>query len=154
MKRVFAPLAVFAAIAIASGAAFGLFSSFGSGSGPGSVGSLSPVSISSSVAAPATALLPGGTADTTFNFNNPNPVSVTIVSVVASGTIAVSGGSGCTPSNSGVAYIDQTGLSISVPATSTNVVVDLPGSLTMTSGSDDGCQGASFLVPVVVTAEH
>jgi len=62
---------------------------------------------------PNTPLLPGSSGEVILKVDNPNPAntSVHLVSVVAHGTISVSGGNGCTLANSGVTFADQTSLS-------------------------------------------
>jgi hypothetical protein len=154
MKRSVVFLATVVAAVAVAGAAFAYFASSGSGSGGGHSGTLSAPTISASHATPTTALLPGGTADVTLELSNPNAVALTVTSVAANGTISVSGGSGCTAGNDGVSFTTQSGLSISVPAHAVNDVIDLPAAITMSSASASGCQGASFNVPVTVTAVH
>lgn len=100
---------------------------------------------------PGTALQPGSTGEVIVKVDNPNSYAVHLVSVVAAGVITVSGGSGCTLSNSGVAFTDQTGLSVPIPATTTQLV-RLPGAVAMSTASVSGCQGATFNIPVTITA--
>lgn len=111
------------------------------------------MTIDAAVQDPSGALLPGQSADATFAVDNPNGAPVTIVSVVGAGTISVSG-SGCTLTNSGVTFTDQTGLSISVPADATDYQIDLPGTVSMSATAPNACQNALFDIPVTVSADQ
>ncbi len=154
MKRRFAIVGSVLALLIGGGVAYAYIPSTGTGAGTAASGSLSAVTISATASTPVTALLPGESADAIFKVDNPNAVAMTIVSVVGSGSISVSGGSGCTSGNDGVAFVDQGALSISVPANSTDFSVDLSGAVTMSSSSDTGCQGASFSIPITLTVHR
>lgn len=97
-------------------------------------------------------LYPGGPAGTAkVLVNNPNPYPVVVTKVLAgSGTPTGSGGTG-TCTQTGVSWVDQTPQSgNSVPANG-SATLTLPGAVSMGATSDDGCQGALFSIPVVVT---
>jgi hypothetical protein len=135
---------------LGGGAAYAYFTGTGSGSGGASIGALETVTLAVSSAAPVTPLLPGGTGDATVAVTNPNGFAVTVTSAVRSGTItADSGHSGCT--TTGVTFTDQTALGVRVPANST-IAVDLPAAVAMGASSSAGCQGATFSIPVTITA--
>jgi hypothetical protein len=136
------------------GIASATLTSTGSGTGIASTASMTNLSLLSTPGTPTTPLLPGGTGDVTFEVSNPNDAAVTITAVSPNGSITPSGGSGCTSSNDGVSFTAQTGLSIIVPAHAVAQLVDLPTSVSMTSGSFNGCQGASFSIPISVTGEQ
>ena len=153
MKRLVAIVAFFA-VGLGGGIAYSYITSPGAGTGIALTSSATPVTISATATAPTTALIPGGVGDVTFKVANPNATPVTIASVVGNGTLTVTGGSGCTALNSGVSFTDQTGLSISVPANATEFTIDLPGSVAMSNSSDNGCQGATFLIPILVTVHQ
>ena len=138
-------------LGIGAGAAYGYFSSTGSGTGSGSTGTMQTVTVAAiSGQTPSTPLLPGSSGEVIVNVDNPNAFQVHLVSVVADGTISVSGGNGCTLANSGVSFTDQTGLSIPIAA-STTTLVRLPGAALMSTSSASGCQGATFDIPVTIT---
>jgi hypothetical protein len=143
--------AVCLVVGLASGAAYAYFTGSGHGTGSASTGSMQTVTISSATATPTSPLHPGGTGDVTLKVTNPNNFSVTLVSVVGSGTItADSGHPGCT--TSGVTFTNQTGLSTSIAANNT-ATIDLPGAAAMSAASSAGCQGATFSIPVTISVE-
>ena len=143
-------LAIVAA-AVVAGAALAYWRSSGTGSGSGHAGTLQTVTVAAFVGgdAPHSYLLPGGsTADVILRVSNPNAYAVTLVSVVGNGTITPDAGhASCT--TTGVTFTNQTALSISIPAGSS--LVDLPGSASMSAASSNGCQGATFSIPVAIT---
>lgn len=151
MKRRLAAVAAVLALSAVGGFAWAYVNATGSGTGAAATGTLNAPTISATVVAPQTALLPGGSGDATFEFNNPNASAVTLVSVTSAGTIAVSGAPGCTAANDDVTFTNQTALSITVPANATNFVVDLPSAVQMTTASASVCQGATFSIPVTVS---
>jgi hypothetical protein len=136
-------LAVFGA-----GVASAYFSAPGSGTGSGSAGILQTVTLDATAGAPSTPLLPGGSGDAALRVNNPNSFAVTLVSVTGAGPItADSGHPGCT--TTGVTFADQTGLSINI-APGGPKQLRLPGSVSMSAASSNGCQGATFSIPVTI----
>lgn len=136
-----------------AGAAYGAFTATGSGTGAATTGTMATVSVAAlSGQTPTTLLQPGASGEVVVSVHNPNTYAVRVVSVVAAGSIVVSGGSGCTAGNSGVTFTDQTALSVAVPA-STTQLLRLAGAVAMSSSSASGCQGATFSIPVTVTAE-
>jgi hypothetical protein len=140
------------AVGLGAGAASAYFTSTGRGSGGASVGSMKTVTLAVSSAAPVTPLLPGSAGDATLQVANPNGFAVTVISVVRSGTItADSGHSGCT--TTGVTFTDQSALGLNIPANST-IAVDLPSAVAMGASSSAGCQGATFSIPVTITARQ
>ena len=100
-------------------------------------------------------LYPGANGDLVVNVTNPNSYPIKITSVTGNGTItADSSHSTCGQDVShptGVTYTDQTGLSIAVPA-STSQTITLSGTVHMSNASDNSCQGATFSVPVSTAA--
>ncbi|HEY1990634.1 MAG TPA: hypothetical protein VGG43_14285 [Acidimicrobiales bacterium] len=100
---------------------------------------------------PATLLLPGTSGEVILRVHNPNPTQVRVTDVSSLSAITVSGGSGCTAGNSGVSYTNQTGLSIPIPAGAGSTLVRLPGAAAMATSSANGCQGATFSIPVTIT---
>jgi hypothetical protein len=147
-------LAISAACLVAglgAGAAYAYFTSSGSGSGGASVGSMQTVTLAAATATPKTSLLPGATGDVTLEVDNPNSFPVTLVNVTQAGAItADSGHPSCT--DTAVTFTNQTSLGQTVPPSST-VTVDLPGAVAMGQASSPGCQGATFSIPVTITAQ-
>ena len=150
------PLVIGAIVALvlglSAGAAFAYFTSHGSGHASGSTGTLQAVTVAASAGTPSTPLFPGHSGDVILRVNNPNSVAVTLISVAGNGTITADAGhSSCT--TSGVTFANQTGLSINIPGNQTTQV-DLPGAVSMSTASSNGCQGASFSVPVSITVHE
>lgn len=142
-----------AVVGFASGAAYAYFTGSGHGTGSASVGTMQTVTISSATVSPGTKLLPGGTGEVTLEVNNPNTFAVTLVSVtlVSNGTITGTGGVGSC-SNTGVTFAPQNGLNTRIPPGGPTEV-DLLGAASMGTGSDPGCQGATFSIPVTITVQ-
>lgn len=132
--------------------AFGFFTTQGQGSGESGSGTMQPVTVSALVGGdvPSTTLRPGGTADVILRVSNPNSYAVTIVSVAGNGPMSASGGQG-TCTTSGVTFAGASGLAVSVAASAT-VLVRLAGAASMDAASPNGCQRATFSIPVAVVA--
>jgi predicted ribosomally synthesized peptide with SipW-like signal peptide len=137
-------------VGLGAGAAYAYFTSTGHGTGSASAGTMQTVTIAAVTVPPGTALVPGGTGDVTLKVTNPNGYAVTLVSVTGTGATITpdSGHPGCT--TTGVTFTNQTGLSTTIPASST-ATIDLPGAATMSVASSAGCQGATFSIPVTIT---
>ncbi len=150
-RRVVSVLAVVGVLAV-GGAAYAYFTSSGSGSGHGTTGTMSTVTLSATAGSPSTPLYPGGSGDVSLEVNNPNSYPVTLVSVSGNGTITPdSGHSACT--TTGVTFSNQSGLSTNIPASTTNYPVHLSGAVSMSTSSSNGCQGATFSIPVTITVD-
>ncbi len=150
-------LVMLAAICLAFpvGGAYAWFSASGAGTGSATAGTMQPVTIDTSSASPASALLPGDAADVVLTVSNPNDFAVVVVGVenVPDEAVSVTGAAGCTADNAWVSFLDQTGLEIPVPAHATGQVVHLTDAAVMSITSDNACQGAAFSFPVTVTAQ-
>ena len=102
------------------------------------------LTVTASAGTPNSALLPGATADVSLKITNPNSFTVTLTSVTGDGPITA--GNGCSPT--GVTFANQTGLSIPVPAGTSQV--DLAGAAAMSSSSASACQGTTFSIPITM----
>lgn len=140
-------------LGLGAGAAFAYWTTGGSGSGFSSTGTLQAVTVAANTGTPNTPLYPGGTGDVVLKATNPNTFAVTLVSVAANGgTITADAGHpSCT--TTGVTFTTQTGLSINIPGGGTTQV-DLPGAASMSTSSSNGCQGATFSIPVSITVHE
>jgi len=153
MRRLLVAAAVlFGALGSAIGS-FAYFQPTGQGDGAGTVGTLAPVIITTATATPATALLPGGSADLSFRVSNPNHVAVQLTDVIAIGALTFSS-DGCTLSNASVSFSDQAGLSIEIPADASNYLVEIPSALSMGVDSASSCQASSIGVPIRITVRR
>jgi P pilus assembly chaperone PapD len=106
--------------------------------------------LTTSVATTSAQLYPGITgANLYLTVNNPNPFAVTVTSVNANGAAVPDAGhaAGCV----------TTGVTFATQATSQTIgggaslSFTVPG-VAMTNASDNGCQGATFTIPVTFTA--
>lgn len=154
VSRRLAVLTTVMALAVV-GLVYAAWTTNGTGSGyakAGTAQALSTVDVSASTSA---TLYPGGPAgDVAIRISNPNTYPVTVTAVTGSGTITPDAGhAACT--TTGVTFSDQTGLSISVPAKSGGVngetQTTLAGVATMSNASVNGCQGATFTIPVTLS---
>lgn len=132
-----------------TGLVYAAWTSNGSGSGyakAGSAAALTTVDVSASTSA---TLYPGATGDVVLKIDNPNPYPVRITAVTGSGAITADAGHpGCV--TTGVTFTDQAGKSIDIAASS-QTQVTLTGAAKMSNASDNGCQGATFAIPVTLT---
>jgi hypothetical protein len=140
-------------VSLSGGVADAYWTSSGSGTGSGATGTLQPVTVAAFVGgdSPSSNLYPGGSADVILRVSNPNAYAVTLVSVSGNGTITHDGGhAGCT--TTGVTFTNQTGLSTTIGASGTTLV-HLSTAATMAGTSSNGCQGATFSIPVSITVQ-
>jgi hypothetical protein len=131
---------------VAAGLVYAAWTTSGSGTGYAkakSAQALSSLDVSASTAA---TLYPGASGDVQLKISNPNPYPVRVTSVTGSGAItADSGHASC--ATTGVTFTDQTSQTIDVPANG-SLDKTLNGAAQMSNASDNGCQGATFTVPV------
>jgi hypothetical protein len=130
------------------GGAYAYFTAHGNGTGSAAAGTLQGVSLSTvGTVDLAKALRPGVTTNAVIKVTNSNAFPVTLVAFTPSGAVHVAqapAGSGCTADNSEVTFASETGLSITIPASASNLPVTIPNGVTMAAGSDNHCQGATF----------
>jgi hypothetical protein len=108
---------------------------------------LTTVDISATTAA---TLYPGASGDVEIRISNPNPYPVEVDDITGNGTITPDSGhaAGCT--TTGVTFTDQTNQNIDVPANGATTVT-LNDAAQMSNASSNGCQGATFTIPVTLT---
>lgn len=124
---------------LASGTAFAYWTTVGAGTGAATATTAAPLTTSGVVT--AAGLYPGGSAGGSLRISNPNPFSVSVTAatfapVAAPSSACVTTGVSFTPTTSPTA---QAPLVIAPGGT-----VSLPYTVSMSSDSDDGCQGATF----------
>jgi hypothetical protein len=152
-RRAVATLALLAAL---SGAALvhAAWTAGGQGSGYVEAGTATPLGTLDASAQTTASLYPGGTGDVLVEVDNPNPypVKVTAVSLRGeAGDIAADAShAACDPT--GVSFDDRTGLAVDVDAESSRRVT-LAGAARMSNASADGCQGATFTIPLDLTGQ-
>jgi hypothetical protein len=122
----------------------------GSGSGYAKAGTAEPLTtVDVSASTPAT-LYPGGNGDVLLKVSNPNPYPVRVSAVSGNGAITPdSGHASC--QTTGVTFTDQADQQLDVSPNS-SAQFTLQDAAQMSNASDDGCQGATFTIPVSLTA--
>jgi hypothetical protein len=93
-------------------------------------------------------LYPGSDGDVELTIENPNAFDVTLSSIAGDGAVTT-GAAGC----------NTTGVTFTAPATTGQAIaagatlnLSLPNAASMSNASDNACQGATFSVPVTVSA--
>lgn len=148
-KKIVALVAAALAVAVA-GIGIAAWSTSGSGNAAAKAASASSLVLSDASAYATANLYPGATGSAVLRVQNPNSFAVTITTVTRTGAITSDKGATCDAA-SGVTFTDQTGLSVSLAA-STTATVTLSGAVQMSNSSDNSCQGAVFTIPVSVAA--
>jgi hypothetical protein len=155
-RRVNRKIAVLTIVATLSLVAFvyAAWTTNGTGNGyakAGTATSLTTIDVSASTSA---TLYPGVSGDVLLKIDNANPYPVTVTAVSGNGAITPDGGhAGCT--TTGVTFTNQSSLNIVVPAKAGavdgTVQTTLTGAASMSNASVNGCQGATFTIPVTLT---
>lgn len=139
---------------LGGGAAFGYFiGGHGTGAGTASTGSASEITVTKQ---DVSGLFPGGSANLVITVKNPYPsTALTVLGITAgTGSIQVTGGSGCTAANSGVSVNASATFSPSTVAAGATTAVTFTGAVRMDGTTNfSGCQGATFAVPVKVNVK-
>lgn len=156
-RRARRPLALLVAAVtlLAAGVAAAYWSITGGGSATAATGSTSALTLTP--AAPTAELFPGGQASVVLTVTNPNPGPVRVGSLAldtsqGTGGFAVDGGhSGC--GLAPLSFVTQTngGAGWTVPG-SGMLSVTLTNALSLGTGADNACQGATFSVYLTVAS--
>lgn len=153
-RRSVTVLATALALTAVSGTAYAYWTTTGTGTGSAAATKAEPLTTVSAVVSPAVLLHPGSpAADVVVRVANPNPFDVVVTTVVqGTGAVTASGVStSCT--TTGVTFVaPQGGLPLTVPAKSQAETV-LKQAAKMDGTSETGCQGATFSLPLSITAE-
>jgi hypothetical protein len=151
MRRFVKHAAVIGAVTVAvvgTGVGYAAWNASGSGTGYTKAGTAQPLSSVDVSAGAAAQLYPGATGDLIIKIHNGNSYPVRITSITGTGPAVASGGTG-TCTTTGVTFTNQNGV-FDVPAGS-DAQFTLTGAVHMSNASDDGCQGATFAIPVVLS---
>ncbi len=123
----------------------------GNGQGYATAGeaiSLSTVNVSANVSTSAGLLYPGSNGDVLVQVHNPNPYPVKVTEIgTGTGEVTGVGGTGSC-SVTGVSLNSPQAVSIAAPAEGDSGEEVLANAVHMSNSSDDGCQGATFTIPV------
>lgn len=144
-------LAVAIASVAMSGVAYAYWKTSGSGSGSASAGTMT-IQVQALLGGDdnASTLIPGGTADVVLRVDNPNAFTVHVSSISA-GTVTTTQ-IGCT--TPGVTFsAPQSFTDAQFTLTSGSHLLDLGAAAAMSNLSSNGCQGATFSIPVTVTVQ-
>ncbi|MGA2529284.1 MAG: hypothetical protein ABSG36_09010 [Acidimicrobiales bacterium] len=144
-------------LGLGAGSAFAYFTTGGSGTGSSSTGNLLSLSLATA-GTPTSPLLPGKSGDVVFTATNPNKFSVSIV------TVALQAGGSITPDASHLSCTTTDSLpvvTLTVPAgdlpvsiaPKATVTIDLANAAAMDLDATSSCQGASFTIPITITAQ-
>lgn len=143
-------------LGLGTGVAAAYWTAGGVGSGTVDAGTAAPLTTVTATASTTGLLYPNGpVADLTMSVRNPNPYAINVTAVSANGPVTASGGIGtCTVT--GVSFTAPTaGVPFTVPAkaggTDGSVLVVLVAAVQMDGASENGCQDATFTVPVSLT---
>ncbi|HEX2902066.1 MAG TPA: hypothetical protein VHO01_01305 [Jatrophihabitans sp.] len=133
------------ALVLGTGSAWAYFSTTGHGTGSAGLGQLT-VEVLPAGGPTGRGLLPGQHGDAVLRIHNPGAVPLTVVSVAAAG--AARADNGCAPT--GISFEDQYQLDAVVDP-GAQLVLTLPGAVSMSRAAAAACQGAGFQIPVTVT---
>jgi hypothetical protein len=137
---------------VAAGVGVAAWSVTGSGTGYAKASTSSALTLSDATASTSADLYPGASGTVKLKVSNPNPFPVRVTAVSGNGTITSDKGAACDAAT-GVAFVNQSGLTLDLAANATNQVFTLAaGAVTMSNASDNSCQGAVFSIPVSLTA--
>jgi hypothetical protein len=135
---------------VAATAAFAYWRAFGSGSAAAVTGTLGTPTVLALTGGdtPTTALFPGSTGDVVLRVSNPNAYTLTITGISQNGAITATAGIGtCTTTGVSTSFPS----SPSIAVASGSHLIDLAGAAVMSTASQNGCQGATFHIPVSLT---
>jgi hypothetical protein len=136
----------------AGGLAVAAWLTSGSGSVTAKAGSSQALSTLDASASTSATLYPGVTGDVVVRVDNPNSFAVRVTTISLDGSNADiapdAGHAGCSPT--GVSFIDQTGLTLDVPAGGATTAT-LRGAASMSNASANACQGATFTIPITLS---
>lgn len=134
-----------------AGVAYAAWLANGEGTSTAAATSAQALSTLDASADTSAALFPGGSSDVKLTISNPNGYPVKITKVTDSAPITARAGSGkgaC--SITGVSFVDQLNVDLAVPANG-SATFTFAGAALMSNASEDGCQGATFDIPVSFT---
>ena len=134
----------------AAGVTFGSWTISGSGNAYSKAVTSSNLTLSDASAFTVADLYPGASGNVKVRVTNPNAFAVTITTVTGTGAISSDVGATC-DGTSGMAFTDQTGLSLALAGGATTTFT-LTGAASMGAGSPTACIGAIFTIPVSVAA--
>lgn len=134
------------AVTTGAGAAYAAWIASGTGSATAKATAAQALSTLDASAVTTADLYPGADGDVVLKISNPNAYPVRITRVAGNGAITAKNGIG-TCSVTGVSFTDQTNVTLDVAANN-SATFTFTGAAHMSNLSEDGCQGATFVIPV------
>jgi hypothetical protein len=144
-------VAIVATIALAGGVALANWVSSGTGSGYAQATSAADVTLGDASAFTTAQLYPGGSGDLKLRVTNPNAYDVYVSNVTGTGAAVTTDSNTTCDAHTGVTFTDTSGLSALVGHGAT-VTITLSGKVSMSTDSNNACQGEIFAIPVSVSA--
>jgi hypothetical protein len=145
-------------VAVASGVAWASWTADGRGTAGARAGRAVQVVITGATV--ASVLVPGGEGDVAMNVENPNPFRVRVIRVHRNGDITADAAHpGCLttgvvfPNHPVSAFFPNAALAGLEVAPNSTARLVLSNQARMTNDSDNGCQRATFTIPVVAEVE-
>lgn len=129
------------------GLVYAAWTTGGSGSGYAKAGTAQALTTVDVSASASPDLYPGTDGNVIVRINNSNPYPVKVTDINGNGAITASGGIGAC-ATTGVTYTNQSG-TFNVPANSA-ATFTLNNAAHMSNASENGCQGATFAIPVTL----
>lgn len=154
VARVATPVAVGTALAfvVGTGTAWAYYGGMVKQTGTGSATPVAATALSiAATGSVSTGLFPGGPgADVTISVTNPHSVPVRVTSASSAGAVVATPLAGRTCATHGVTLATPTsGLPATIPAGGT-ASITLAGLAKMGTSAENGCQGATFTIPIQV----
>ena len=143
-------------LGISAGSAYGYFATHGLGTSSVSVGTMQTVTMATA-GTPSTPLLPGGTGDVVFSVTNPNNFPVSLVGAALETGSAITPDANhslCTTTDGNPAVtlnVPSGDLPVAIPANTTQLI-NLASAASMDLAATSNCQGATFDIPLAITA--
>jgi hypothetical protein len=143
-------------VLLIAGTATARWSTTATGTGSAATSSGFSALTTTAVTASGALLYPGGAAaPLTLQISNPNgfPVKVTGLSLDGSRSISASGGIG-TCANAALSVSASGWAGVTIPANGNSGTITVAGAVSMGAGADNGCQGATFTIPVTLSGSN
>ena len=158
-KRLLALLVV-PFLAITTATVWAYWSASGAGTGAAATATMQTVTLVALAGGdtpPSAALAPGGTSEVVLKVHNPNAFSVHVYSITAgAGSITADSGHSSLCTTTGVTFTAPAvpfPPNTSVPAGG-SVVIRLADAASMDASSSNGCQGATFSIPITLVVRR
>jgi hypothetical protein len=143
-------------LGLSAGSAYGFLTTHGSGTGSVDIGTMKTVTMATA-GTPSTPLLPGRTGDVVFSITNPNNFPVSLVGAALETGSAITPNANhslCTTTDGNPVVtlnVPSGDLPVAIPANTTQPI-NLASAASMDAAATSNCQGATFNIPLAITA--